>query len=156
MSACRRACRLSLGVRAETHVSSKDFLSIELENQTQHSVRGRMLRSKVDGKMSERAVLSAATLAKNLMCTLVVELLDSESRSGGRSRCSLGRGSSVLSLGSERTTSGGGEKPAGRRCSARAVEVGGRSHSAEERRCHGHARWSKFRVAVKIGWRILV
>jgi hypothetical protein len=126
----------------DTHVSSKNLLSIEFENQTQHTVGGGVLGTKVDGEMTERAVLPAAAFAEDLLCTLVVKLFDSVSRDRWRRGHGLGLRVGILSLSGERAASGGGKESAGCRWCARSVELSCRSNGAEERRCHDEERKS--------------
>ncbi len=116
-----------------THVGSKNLLSVKLENQTQYTVGGRVLGTKVDSEMTKRTVLPGTTFTQDLLCALVVELLDSVGRGGGRDGDGLGLGASILSLSGKRAACGSGEKARrGRRCAERYSWVAGRTARKRE------------------------
>lgn len=136
----------------DTHVGSKNLLSVKLENQTQHAVRGRVLRTKVDSEVTERAVSPGAALAKDLLCGLVVELLDGVGRGGGRGGDRFSLGGSILGLSGERATCSGREKAARSRGCARAVELSSRTNGAEEGGRHDECKSCEQLLLSGGGW----
>ena len=61
---------------ATTHINTQNLFAVQLHDQTQHTVRGRVLRTKVNRKVAQTRITRRSLLTQQRLCVKALQVLD--------------------------------------------------------------------------------